>query len=371
MVYGYLWRKIPLFTFNENKQFETFITIVIPARNEEENIGGLLDSIKKQTYPLHLFEVIVVDDFSTDNTKLVIQSYVNPQIKYVSLKDYVSSENSINSFKKKAIEIGISLSKGELIVTTDADCVVNENWLSVIASFYELHRPDMIVMPVVIEECNTPVQIFQSLDFMSLQGVTGAAVFRQLHGMCNGANLAYKKSAFEEVGGFEGIDHIASGDDMLLLQKFAFRNKNGIKYLKSQKAIVRTKPVNSINAFIQQRIRWASKADKYPDKSLFPVLLIVYLLNCFFLLLLMGSLFYKNEFQLFSLSFTLGNLLLFSVAVKVVSELIFLFPVSSFFNKAKLLVVFPLYQPAHILYVIIAGWLGKFGKYHWKERKVK
>ena len=175
--------------------------------------------------------------------------------------------------KKKAIETGIQLSKGELIVTIDADCITHPEWLSTIAAFYKKHQPEMIVMPVSIQPTQSFIQLFQSVDFMSLQGITGAAVERNLHGMCNGANLAYTKKAFFEVGGFKGIDDIASGDDMLLMQKIAAKNKNAVKYLKSEKVIVETLPVDTIGEFFQQRIRWASKADQYHDKTLFPVLL--------------------------------------------------------------------------------------------------
>ncbi len=371
IIYRIYWGEIPSYNIKHSDvRFTTYISIIIPARNEEDNIGPLLDSITNQSYPPSLFEVIVVDDFSTDNTKNIIQSYKYPHIKYVSLKDFVSDER-INSYKKKSIETGISLSKGELIVTTDADCIVQENWLATIAGYYELHRPDMIVMPVVIDDVGTPIQIFQSLDFMSLQGITGAAVFQKIHGMCNGANLAYRKTSYKEVGGFAGIDHIASGDDMMLLHKFSSRDKNSILYLKSKEVIVKTKPVNNIRGFINQRIRWASKADKYQDKSLFPVLLTVYLFNCSLLYLLVEGIVVNPDCHLFTIRFSILQFFVFAIVLKTVTELFFLAPVAIFFNKGRLLWAFPICQPFHILYIIIAGWLGKFGEYRWKERKVK
>ena len=371
IIYRIYWSDIPSYIVKYgNKRFSTFISIIVPARNEECNIASLLESIKNQSYPQHLFEVIVVDDFSTDNTKHIVQSFDCTFIKYLSLEDHIS-ESNINSYKKKALETGISLSKGELIVTTDADCVVKENWMATIADFYELHKPDMIVMPVVMDDVRTPIQMFQSLDFMSLQGITAAGLHYKMHGMCNGANLAYRKTSYKEVGGFSGIDHIASGDDMMLLHKFSARDKNSILYLKSKEVIVKTQPVNDVRSFINQRIRWASKADKYQDKSLLPILLIVYLFNCSLFLLFLGSLFFNKEASLLSYSFSIRELLLFSIVVKTAAEMIFLIPVSHFFNQRRLMWAFPIFQPFHVIYIIIAGWLGKFGEYSWKERKVK
>ena len=192
------------------------ISVIIPARNEEENIGKLLSSLEKQTYPKHLFEVIVVDDHSTDNTATVVNNY--------SFAKLIKLEfDNINSYKKKAIETGIAAASGELIVTTDADCIVQENWLKTIAAFKEKTNAVFIAAPVVMECNSTLLQTFQALDFLVLQGITAASVQKRIHNMCNGANLAYEKKVFFEVNGFAGIDHIASGDDMLLMQKIAQR----------------------------------------------------------------------------------------------------------------------------------------------------
>ena len=193
--------------------------------------------------------------------------------------------------------------------------------------------------------------------------------------MCNGANLAYTKKAFEEVGGFAGIDTIASGDDMLLMHKIYKLHPDKVMFLKSQEVIVQTVPVNSIKEFFNQRIRWASKADKYNDKRIFAVLLLVYLVNVLLLALPFAAIFIKATFNIslfpFTVVFTILELWIFLLVIKTIAELIFLMPVSKFFGKRSMLWLFPLMQPFHILYTVIAGWLGKFGSYSWKERKVK
>lgn len=181
--------------------------------------------------------------------------------------------------------------------------------------------------------------------------------------MCNGANLAYSRQAFEAVNGFYGIDAIASGDDMLLMHKIAIQYPGAVHYLKSKNVIVKTEPVHSISAFFNQRIRWASKADKYDDKSIFRVLLVVYLLNVLLFVIPLVGLITGHW------SLVIEGLLL--IAAKTFFELVFLYPVAKFFGKQQLLWAFPVAQPFHILYTIIAGWLGKFGSYQWKDRKVK
>jgi len=345
----------------ENHQ-STLVSIIVPARNEEDNISNLIHSIQNQTYPKSCFELIIIDDCSTDQTANIVKKYSDSNIKLIALSDYLDEKN-INAYKKKAIEIGIKASSGTLIITTDADCTMGENWLQEIVNCFEINQPKMIVMPVQINYSNRFIEIFQSLDFMCLQGITGASVQKKFHGMCNGANLAYTKAAFEEVGGFSGIDHIASGDDLLLMHKIAKKYAHEIMYLKSAAVIVKTIPAKTVKAFLNQRIRWASKAEKYEDKRMLPVLMLVYFFNL--------SLFIMMALLLFKQDKTTIKLFLFLLFLKTEIELLFLYPVAKFFGERKLLWLFPIFQPFHIAYTVIAGFLSKFGTYNWKGRSVK
>lgn len=366
------WISIPITKTFHNQQALVKITVIIPARNEEANISHCLNSILNQTYTAGPYEVIVVDDFSTDSTATIVKSY-GEKIKLISLKDHV--DNQINSYKKKAIEIAIAQSTGDFIVITDADCIAPTTWLQNIAlCFSDKDQTDpvvFIVAPVAFSVENKFIHIFQSLDFMTLQGITGASVYKKIHSMCNGANLAYSKKAFYEVNGFEGIDNIASGDDMLLMHKIFKRYPNGIKFLKSLQAIVSTKPMDTLKAFFYQRIRWASKADKYDDKRIFLVLMLVYFFNVFLLILPLISIFDNFQLSISNVQFSILHLWLALLVAKTIIELLFLYPVAKFFNQQKLLWWFPVAQPFHILYTVIAGWLGKFGSYQWKGRKVQ
>jgi len=330
------------------------ISVVIAARDEEKNIGQLLQALQKQSYPKELFEIIVVDDHSTDATAGIVQQF--PTVKLLQLK-----EDGINSYKKKAIETGITAATGELIVTTDADCIPLPNWLKTIAAFKEEKEAVFIAAPVIID-CNSSVlQIFQAMDFMVLQGITGAAVYKKALSMCNGANLAYEKNAFNKVNGFAGIDNIASGDDMLLMHKIWKQYPNKVHYLKSKEAIVSTQPMKSWKDFFNQRIRWASKAKHYGDKRIITVLTLVYLLNLSFLLLLVaGCWFHPYWTWLIGLWFA-----------KTIIEFPFVYSVSSFFSKQFLMKYFFFFQPLHIFYTIVSGLFGQLGKYEWKGRVVK
>jgi cellulose synthase/poly-beta-1,6-N-acetylglucosamine synthase-like glycosyltransferase len=355
------WMQLPTYSVSATApEPTTLISIIVPARNEAQHLPALLQSVAEQHYPRHLFELLLIDDFSTDDTAAIARAY--DFVTVISLADYVAP-NSINSYKKKAIEIGIQHSKGELLLTTDADCVAGKKWLRYVASYYENTGAQLMVMPVMFTNNQQPLGIFQLLDFMSLQGITGASVYKKMHSMCNGANLAYSKTAFVAVEGFKGIDRIASGDDMLLMHKIAKRFTNDIHYIKAPDLIVTTAPMPSISSFLQQRIRWASKADSYDDRSIFLVLLLLYVLNLLLLLIPVWLLFFNNGLLL------QGWLCL--LMLKTLAELHYLYPVAQFFGHAKQLWFFPLAQPFHIGYTVVAGWLGKFGKYQWKGRTVQ
>lgn len=179
--------------------------------------------------------------------------------------------------------------------------------------------------------------------------------------MCNGANLAYAKTAFNEVNGFSGIDHIASGDDMLLMHKIEQKFPGRVLYLKSPGAIVHSLPQETWKDFFNQRIRWASKAPHYQDKRLFRVLLLVYFFNLSFLALFIAG-FFHYKYWIFLVA---GWLL------KTLVELPFFSSVARFYDKQWMIKWFLFFQPLHIAYTIVAGWLGLRGKYEWKDRKVK
>lgn len=336
------------------------ISVIIPARNEADRITACLASLVAQDYPPHLLELTVVDDHSEDRTAEVVKSFSTQGIRYVNLRDDLNGDTPA-SHKKAAIDCGIRHSAGELIVTTDADCTAGPGWLRELASLYELERPQMIIAPVRYTCDGSVLQRFQLIDFMSMQGITVAANRLGLGRMCNGANIAFSRVAFNKVGGYSGVDHLVSGDDYLLMMKIGQYPENRICTLKSRAAIVTTPPQPNWHAFLSQRIRWASKSGKYPDTKMTAILLLVYLFNLSIpLSLLLG--FADSRF------WWAGFALLVS---KIVSEYLFLRPVARFFGVTGYIGYFVCLQPLHIFYIIIAGFLGFAGDFEWKGRKAK
>lgn len=352
--------KLKIFIPGNQTDFYHSFSIIIPARDEGKNIGLCLNSILQNNYPKKNFEIIVIDDFSTDDTASIVNWFAlkHGNVRLIQLKDILSEH--VNSYKKKAIETAIERSSFEWIITTDADCTAGQEWLRLFNDFIIKKNPVFIAAPVLFTHTGGFLSLFQSLDFISLQGITAASVFAGFHSMCNGANLAYKKESFFAVDGFKGLDDIASGDDMLLMNKINKQFPGKIGYLYNPEAIIRTAPMKTWKDFFNQRIRWASKATHYEDKGIFYVLLWVYLLNVYLLAILFASFFIQHLIW-----YWLGMVLF-----KIVVELLFMYPAAKFFNRQKQLWWFPLMQPFHIVYTVVSGLFGSFGTYKWKGRKV-
>jgi len=361
LLYKHWFIKLKPYVPQTNYLPKTSFTILIPARNEADNISKLLHSIILQDYPTDLWEVIVIDDFSTDSTAMIVYEFslIFPNISFVRLSK-VLKDTKLNSYKKKAIEIGIMAATKEWIVTTDADCIADYDWLATFDAYIQEKNPVFAGGPVAFTNDGSVLQTFQCIDFMALQGITAAAVSAGLHAMCNGANLAYKKEVFYEVNGFKGIDNIASGDDMLLMNKIKAAYPDRMGYVFSPKAIIRTEPMHTLSTFINQRIRWASKTNKYKDVSVVIVLWLVLLLNIGLLAMPFAAFFFQPLIWFW----------LVLIILKTWIEASFAVHIAAFFSinlkKRDMLLQFP-----HILYTSFAGCFGMFGKYSWKDRKVK
>ncbi|MDB5110074.1 MAG: glycosyl transferase [Mucilaginibacter sp.] len=335
----------------------TKVTVLIAARNEEERINFTIEDILAQDYPKHLVEVIIVDDHSTDRTTEIILSYASQGIKLLQLKE----DKPLNSYKKKAIAEAIRISTGDFMVATDADCRMGKQWLSSIVSYYESEQLVMISSPVTYFEEKSLFENLQTLEFSYLIGIGAAFIGNKRASTCNGANLAYRKDIFYAVGGFKGIDDLASGDDELLLQKVAERYPGKIGFLKHRDAIVYTHAKHTLQEFLQQRRRWASKSTKYKDKKVVAMAVGIWLFNLSLLVnVCMG--FYNVYFF---------KLVLVQFLLKYAFELAFLVPITSFFKRKKLLALLLMLSPIHIIYFVYVGLMGNTRKYAWKGRLVR
>ena len=258
LIYGF--NKVKSFESNNIKPITVF-TIIVPFRNEAKNLPKLLESFSKLNYPRELIEIILIDDFSNDNSNRIVYQWriKNDDIDTTLLENLRLS----NSPKKDAIFRAIPIVKHNWIITTDADCIVPRNWLLTFDNYIQNNDVEMIVGSVIYKTKNNWFHHFQQLDLLSLQGTTLGSFGIGKPFMCNGANFAYTKKIFNELDGFNGNNKIASGDDVFLLQKAVTKQLSNVHVLKNQWAIVKTKPENNFFKFFMQRVRWASKTSSY------------------------------------------------------------------------------------------------------------
>lgn len=331
----------------------TFVSILIPVRNEQENIPGLLNQLKDQSYPDYLFEILFINDHSTDDSvNLITQS--TSQLKNVKLIHLKANETG----KKRAIWKGIQNCSGKLLITLDADCLPTEKWLETIARFYQTYKPQMIIAPVIMNRKNNMLNTLFSLEFLSLQASTAGAAGNKQAIMCNGANLAFEKSLIEDISNI--YKHpTASGDDMFLLEEVKRKGKE-IRFCRSVDACVYTDPPETIQQFVSQRIRWAAKSNHYRDNFLKYTAISVFLMNFALPGILITSIIKIQNIYVFA------GMILFKSLV----DFILLNPVSKFFNqdsllKVKYLITAQLLYPFYTVFIAIASQVSGF---KWKNR---
>ncbi|PKB16953.1 glycosyltransferase [Flavobacterium sp. 5] len=346
LIYGFA--KINLFEYTSSSP-KTSFTIIVPFRNEAENLPILLESFSKLNYPTTLFEVILVDDESEKEFKWQNTDY---RIQIVKNNRYS------NSPKKDAITTAMQHIKTNWVITTDADCVVPKNWLLSLDNFIQLNAVSMIVGAVTYDCNNSFLHHFQQLDLASLQGATIGSFGIKKGFMCNGANFAYTKSFFQKLNGFENNNSIASGDDVFLLQKALLQYPEKVAYLKSKNSIVVTKPVNNWKALFYQRVRWASKTTSYQIAFGKRLGVLVFIMNISLIIAFVQMLLGMFPW------FFLGLLFI----IKFVIDTVLMQQTNSFLTKSKISYLFlsslwyPFFSSVVALYCV-------FGKYEWKGRR--
>ena len=368
------WRKIPVFKLKHAPP-EIRFSVIIPYRNEAENLPVLLNSMLKLKYPLSLFEILLVNDSSEDDSRKICSNF---KTRYPELKISLLENHRISvSPKKDAILTGIKKAVFPYILTTDADCKLPVFWLQAFNEKILETRAKLVAGPVATFKPRLTTtgtflnkqeikkekrrlkyfHAFQEMDLLSLQ-IAGAGGFGLKKAfMCNGANLCYSKSAFFELEGFSGNGEISSGDDVFLLQKFA-EKKLKIAFLKCEKAIVLTKPQPDLAALISQRIRWAAKTPAY--KSLFAKLTGFSVLMMNFSLLLGGLLTFFDSIPY--------HPVLLAFFFKFNVDFVLLFYSADFFDRKDILrnyfwssLVYPVFSTS-------VAFLSLFKKFEWKGR---
>lgn len=344
----YLWLSTPDDEIVEPEVFPS-ITVLIPFRNEEKNLSALFQSLKRLQYPIDDYEIILINDHSDDRSLQHIERIRNLRIMHMRQGE---------AGKKMALEKGIAGARYDVIVTTDADCVLPEDWLLSIASVHGNSDVKFTTGPVAFTGDSAFANV-QALENVGMMLLTHAGYKSGFFHLANGANLSVKWELFHQVQGYAGNRNRASGDDVLLAQKLS--GKYEMHFRKSRSAIVETAAVKTLIEFWQQRVRWAAKTDLYTEFSL---KLVQAFVAGFYLLILAMIIMIPMGYLSYAI---------WLVIVKLLADLGLFLAARRFFSFGweKILYV-PFASAFHLIYLPIVGVYSLVVKrYQWKERKVR
>lgn len=331
------------------------LTVVVPMRNEKGSIADCVASLRAQDYPSDRMRVILIDDHSEDDSAIVAGTAISGDDRFRLLR---LGEHEAG--KKDAITVGVREADGEIIVTTDADCQHEPQWLRTLTEPFA-HGADICAGPVVYERRDTLFARLQAMEFLGLVGV-GAGFFGiGWPRLCNGANLAYRRAMFDAVDGFAGNAGIPSGDDEFLLHKIVYREGGRAEFVTHPDAVVRTEGAAGPWSFLRQRIRWVSKARRYEDGRFvsFLVLLFVYFA-------------FAAAAPLISMTspVALGAGLVFFL-LKLLADGAVLFTSATLFRRPLRPLDLIVAEVLHPYYIVTVSLTGFFGTYSWKNRRLK
>ncbi|WP_298494119.1 glycosyltransferase [uncultured Algibacter sp.] len=351
--------KISIFKL-EDIPAKTKFSIIIPFRNEAANLPSLLKSIGSLNYPKHLFEIIFIDDESKDDSIKIINQFINTLERNQDIK-IISNKRQTNSPKKDAITSAINIAKFDWIITTDADCQLPTFWLDCFDQYIQKHNTICIAAPVAYNKHHSFLNKFQILDILSLQGATIGGFGLNKPFLCNGANLGYKKATFIELNGFNGNTHIASGDDIFLLEKISKKHLSQLHYLKCKEAIVKTQAQPTWKNLTAQRIRWAAKTSAYNNWFGKLTGLTVLLMNAIIFITL--TLYIIDVFKF--ITFFYIAFLKFNIDFYLIHKS------ASFFNQKNILKNYILGFIIYPFFSVYVACISIFSGYKWKGRSFK
>ncbi len=351
----------------------TSFSIIIPFRDEAAHLPNLLNSLVKLKYPTELYEILLVNDASSDLSVLLVEEFIKTHTS-CNIQVIENKRNSASP-KKDALETAIQTSLGDWILTTDADCVVHPAWLSTLDNFIMTSPCHLVVMPVAIAKTASPtfLQAYEQLDFLSLMGATVGGFGIHLPFLCNGANLAFEKAYFLQNDGYATHNHIASGDDHFLLENMVTSGAARVCYLKSSSVLSTTQPQSTWKGFINQRIRWAAKAtsysfwfSKYAGLLVLAVNILWSLLFVYGIISILFSLHHEVQGYAFAKAYVLAILV-----SKALIDLILIASQTHFYNRYSYLIYYPLVS---ICYPFISSYIALkalMSGFEWKGRQYR
>ena len=343
------WDKIAAL---KHKHFIPKVSVLIAMRNEEDEIKRLISSLKKQIYPTSNFEVIIINDHSTDTTLTLLKQEEN---QWENLHLVCMNEGEFG--KKNAIAKAMDIATGDIIITTDSDCSFTPNWVATMAAYFQDEQIKLVSGPVNFHPKSGVFQQLQALEFASLIGAGAGAIGVGSAIFCNGANMAYRKEVFLEVNDFAN-DKAVSGDDVFLLHSIKAKYPNSIVFAKEKNVIVTTDALNTFQAFINQRKRWAAKSSGYKDRASIYSSFLVLFTNLIGVFLVVMA-FFSAHYVAYCVFF---------FVLKFLADLYLLVPVLGFFKRKDLIkwiLPFEIFYSFYIVLIVILSFTKSF---EWKGR---
>jgi cellulose synthase/poly-beta-1,6-N-acetylglucosamine synthase-like glycosyltransferase len=353
---GFIVLRKKLSKLNFTKQHNNYISIIASFKNEEDNVIDFIRQIEKQNYPTDLFELIIIDDKSTDSTAALL----NDTLKKSTI-NYRIIQQQEHIGKKKNIALGIHESKGNIIITTDADVIDrHQNWLVRISEYFSAESCDMLIMPIDYINSKHILTQFQIIENLALTALNMGYTSINKAFMCNGANLAFTKKAYQLANGYQSHINVSSGEDVLLLEDIKKQKSRKILYGFNTELIVRTKPIIDLSDFISQRVRWAYKAKFNPNKFNLLFSLLIVAGNMLFLALALAIIKQSSTICYFSIFAT----------CKLLFDFLLLLLASAFLKRNSKLVWLIPFECIYWAYSFLIGVLSIFWKPKWKGNKI-
>jgi len=341
-----------------------FVSVLVPGRNEAAHLPECLGALLQQDYPPDRYEILFIDDHSTDDSLAIARQLQGPQLRILQLQQAPNAGETSQSYKKKALELGVREARGNLLLTTDADCHAPQQWIRAMAAALLQHDWQAIAGPVLGWREKNFLQRFQSLDFAGMMLMTAAGLHSGRFTLGNGASLGFRRAAFEAVGGYAGNKQYASGDDVFLLRKIAQRFPGQLGFLKDAAATVHTTMKPNWQSFLRQRLRWGTKNRRAASGGGATAALGVAFLLSWLILL--------TPFLLPFLGTPALILATVLLALKAAADYLLLEAAVRFFHRPELLRRFFPKELAHTLYIALAGLLSLLVRQHvWKGRRVR
>lgn len=339
------WIQLPTSTYADST---ATVTVVVAARNEQGNIAHLVSDLKAQRH--EAFRAIIVNDHSTDDTRAEALAAIGDDQRF-RLIDLEGAEG-----KKSAIEAAIAQADSELIFCTDADCRLGSDHLHTMLAQLSQEGVRMVLGPVILSPAQGVFGTLQALEMNAIMGVTGGMVRHRHPVMANGANILFRRDDFIALGGYQGLRHNPSGDDVFLMLRIHRQHPGSVAFCRDFKAVVATSPKTDFSDFLSQRRRWLSKRGSYSDAWVNITAMLTFLGNVAALICLI----------LIPFGFTWA---IWGLILKTVPDLMLVRAVQRDLEPRcgwGLLLLAELYM---LLYVPLVGFLPA-GRYVWKDRQI-